>query len=210
MSICFSEKKEGIVAIAGHVGCGHCHSLNNQVQDDSSGLSTVLEILKEASGISMELEDILFDGNWITAVMKNGGIGKGYARRDITPQEKKMIRKLIGKEVINTHTLVLDVFGRFYGQGVSETPVALQTALANAAVNGFVVNFSQNFVHCVEDVGDNIGQIAGTVVNIDGIDVSILATVNASKGGLGPLGESYSFPWHGSFADFGCRSYDLF
>ena len=80
MSICFSEKKEGIVAIAGHVGCGHCHSLNNQVQDDSSGLSTVLEILKEASGISMELEDILFDGNWITAVMKNGGIGKGYAR----------------------------------------------------------------------------------------------------------------------------------
>ena len=187
MSICFSEKKEGIVAIAGHVGCGHCHSLNNQVQDDSSGLSTVLEILKEASGISMELEDILFDGNWITAVMKNGGIGKGYARRDITPQEKKMIRKLIGKEVINTHTLVLDVFGRFYGQGISETPVALQTALANAAVNGFVVNFPQNFVHCVEDVGDNIGQIAGTVVNIDGIDVSILATVNASRGGLGPL-----------------------
>ena len=44
MSIRFSEKKEGIVAIAGHVGCGHCHSLNNQVQDDSSGLSTVLEI----------------------------------------------------------------------------------------------------------------------------------------------------------------------
>ena len=88
---------------------------------------------------------------------------------------------------LSTHTLVLDVFGRFYGQGVSETPVALQTALANAAVNGFVVNFSQNFVHCVEDVGDNIGQIAGTVVNIDGIDVSILATVNASKGGLGPL-----------------------
>ena len=79
---------------------------------------------------------------------------------------------------------MLDVFGRFYGQGVSETPVALQTALANAAVNGFVVNFSQNFVHCVEDVGDNIGQIAGTVVNIDGIDVSILATVNASKGDL--------------------------
>ena len=42
MSICFSEKKEGIVAIAGHVGCGHCHSLNNQVQDDSSGLSTAV------------------------------------------------------------------------------------------------------------------------------------------------------------------------
>ena len=60
----------------------------------------------------------------------------------------------------------------------------MQTALANAAVNGFVVNFSQNFVHCVEDVGDNIGQIDGTVVNIDGIDVSILATVNASKGDL--------------------------
>lgn len=89
MSICFSEKKEGIVAIAGHVGCGHCHSLNNQVQDDSSGLSTVLEILKEASGISMELEDILFDGNWITAVMKNGGIGKGMRGETLHPRKKR-------------------------------------------------------------------------------------------------------------------------
>lgn len=150
-------------------------------------MSTVLAIFKEASGLSMELKDITVDGNWITAVMKNGGIGRGYARRDITPQEKNMIRALIGKEVINTHTLVLNVFGRFYGQGISETPVALQTALANAAVNGFVVNFPQHFVHCVENVGDNIGEIAGTVLNIDGIDVSVLATVNASKGGLGPL-----------------------
>ena len=68
-----------------------------------------------------------------------------------------------------------------------KTPVALQTALANAAVNGFVVNFSQNLFTVLRMLAINIGQIAGTVVNIDGIDVSILATVNASKGGLGPL-----------------------
>ena len=187
MSIVFSEKKQGIVAIAGHVGCGHCHSLNNQVQDDSSGLSTVLAIFKEATGLSLKIKDITFDENWITVTMGNGGIGKSYARRDITPQEKVMIRSLVGKEVINTHTLVLDVFGRFYGQGVSETPVAVQTALANAAVNGFVVNYPDRFVHTVEDVGNNIGEIAGTVLNIDGVDVSVLATVNASNGGLGPL-----------------------
>jgi hypothetical protein len=33
MNIKFSNEKVGRVAIAGHVGCGHCHSSNNQVQD---------------------------------------------------------------------------------------------------------------------------------------------------------------------------------
>ncbi len=117
--------------------------------------------------------------------MKNGGIGKGKCAARHYP-EKKMIRKLIGKGYQYTY-VGAGCFRTFLRTRCLETPVALQTALANAAVNGFVVNFSQNFVHCVEDVGDNIGQIAGTVVNIDGIDVSILATVNASKGGLGPL-----------------------
>ena len=194
MNIQFSDKKQGIVAIAGHAGCGHCHSLNHQVQDDSAGLSTVLAILKQASGLDLTLKDIEFEhddeegGTWITATMNNGGIGKGYARRPVTPQEKRMIRDyLIGKEIINTHTLVLETFGRFYGQGVTETPVATQCAIANAAVNGFVVNYPDRFVHCVETVGKNMGNIAGTVITIDGVETSILATVNASKGGIGPL-----------------------
>lgn len=186
MSVRFSDKKQGIAAVAGHVGCGHCHSLNNQVQDDSAGLSVVLSLFKEAAGISLVLKRIEFEGDWIIAVMENGGIGKGKARRPLTLQEKDIIRRLEGKEIVNTHTLVLELFGRFYGQGVTETPVAVQTAIANAALNGFRKNYPEQFIGCVENVGENCGEIAGTVLDIHGIATSVLGTVNATLGGIGP------------------------
>ena len=188
MRITLSDKKQGTAAIAGHVGCGHCHSLNSQVQDDSAGLATVLAIFHQATGLDMRLKDIrVTNHHQITATMENGGVGHGWARRAVTPQEEKLLRGLIGREICCTHTLVLETFGRFYGQGISETPVAVQTALANAAVNGFVVNYPDRFVHCTETLGENMGEIAGTVLNIDGADVSVLATVNATRGGLGPM-----------------------
>lgn len=186
MSVRFSVQKQGIAAVAGHVGCGHCHSLNNQVQDDSAGLAVVLSLFKEATGISLVLKRIEFEENQIIAIMENGGIGKGKARRPLTPQEKNIIRRLEGKEIVNTHTLVLELFGRFYGQGVTETPVAVQTAIANAALNGFRTNYPEQFIGCMEDVGDNCGEIAGTVLDIHGVATSVLGTVNATRGGIGP------------------------
>ena len=38
----FSKSKVGLVGVVGHVGCGHSHSINGQVQDDSVGLAVVL------------------------------------------------------------------------------------------------------------------------------------------------------------------------
>ncbi len=78
------------------------------------------------------------------------------------------------------------MFGRFFGQGVTETPVALQTAIANAALDGFRKNYPDQFIFTEEGYKNNCGYILGTVLNIDGIDVSVLATVNATKGGIGP------------------------
>lgn len=188
MSVAFSKETKGIVAIAGHVGCGHCHSLNNQVQDDSAGLSVVVSLFKEATGLNLKLKDIFVDyNNTIVAIMENGGVGTARVRRAVTPQEKKLIRNLVGKEIINTHTLVLEVFGRFFGQGVTETPVATQAAIANAVLDGFVKNYSDKFLATKEDVANNIGNIIGTVLDIDGVPTSVLATVNASDGGIGPL-----------------------
>lgn len=186
MNIKLSEKKQGIIAIAGHVGCGHSHSLNNQVQDDSCGLSIVLSLFKKATNLSLKIKDIEFDGNKVKATLENGGIGEGEARRGITPQEKKLAKTLIGKEVINTHTLVLEAFGRMYGQGILETPVAVQTAIANAALNGFYVNYPEKFLRTRESINGNCGEIVGTVLDIDGKAVSVLGTVNATIGGLGP------------------------
>lgn len=186
MEIKLSEKKQGLVAIAGHAGCGHSHSLNNQVQDDSCGLSIVLSLFKKATNLSLKIKDIEFEGNKVKAILENGGVGEGEARRGITPQEKKLAMTLVGKEVINTHTLILETFGRVYGQGILETPVAVQTAIANAALNGFYVNYPEKFLRTKESVNGNCGEIVGTVLDINGKAVSVLGTVNATVGGLGP------------------------
>lgn len=187
MEVKLSNAKRGIAAIAGHVGCGHCHSLNNQVQDDSCGLSVVLYLFKKATNLSLKIKEIEFEtNNKVKVTLENGGTGEGIARRPFTPQEKKLVASLIGKEVINTHTLVLETFGRIYGQGVLESPVAVQAAIANAALNGFYVNYPEQFLRTRESINGNCGELVGTVLNIDGIEVSVLGTVNATIGGLGP------------------------
>jgi hypothetical protein len=186
VKIKLSDKKKGVIGIAGHVGCGHSHSLNNQIQDDSAGLSVVLSLFKEATDISLKIKEFIYEDKKVTVILENGGQGYGIARRGITKQEQNMISRMIGSEVINTHTMVLEQFGRVYGQGVLETPVAVQTALANAALNSFEVNFPEQFYSVKESVNGNCGNIVGTVLNMDGIDVSVLGTVNATVGGIGP------------------------
>jgi len=186
MNVKFSNKKVGRLAIAGHVGCGHCHSLNNQVQDDSVGLSVVLSLFQKATGTDLTIKDFRFEENKIIALLNNGGEGYGSVKRKFTLQEKKIIKGIIGKKAVNTHTLVLNAFGRVYGQGVMETPVAVQAAIANAALNSFTFNYPEKFYSTVEDVEGNFGSIAGTVLDINGVAVSILGTVNATEGGIGP------------------------
>ncbi|WP_052193982.1 hypothetical protein [Cetobacterium sp. ZOR0034] len=182
----FSEKKFGSIGVVGHVGCGHCHSVNGQVQDDSVGLAVILYFFQKVTKLSLEIFDITFDENKIIVNLKNGGIGYGIARRGITPFEKDIIKKLIGKEALMTHTIVLKEFGRIYGQGVLEVPVALQSAIANALLDGFYKKFPDNFKITKENVGDNYGYILGTVLDIGNTSVSFLATVNATLGGIGP------------------------
>lgn len=182
----FSEKKFGSIGVVGHVGCGHCHSVNGQVQDDSVGLAVILYFFQKVTKLSLEIFDITFDENKIIVNLKNGGIGYGIARRGITPFEKDIIKKLIGKEALMTHTILLKEFGRIYGQGVLEVPVALQSAIANALLDGFYKKFPDNFKITKENVGDNYGYILGTVLDIGNTSVSFLATVNATLGGIGP------------------------
>lgn len=186
MDIRFSSEKTGKVAIAGHVGCGHTHSLNNQTQDDSTGLSVVLSLFQKATGTDLTIKDFRFEGNKVIALLNNGGEGYGSVKRRFTLQEKKIIKEIIGKKALNTHTLVLDAFGRVYGQGVMETPVAVQAAIANAALNSFTFNYPEKFTSTVEDVEGNFGSIVGTILDINEIPTSVLGTVNATEGGIGP------------------------
>ena len=187
MKVTFSNKTQAEIAIAGHVGCGHSHSLNNQVQDDCPGLAVMLSLYKEAAPISLLVKRVTAssDGH-LEVELESGGIGKAFACRGITPQEIKMMQGLIGKEAICTHTVVADIFGRFYGQGATEVPVALQTAVANAALASFKKNFPDKFHGAGEGLEGNCGELLGTMLEIDGIPIATLATVNATWGGIGP------------------------
>jgi len=190
MNVSLSEKREGILAVVGHAGCGHCHSHNNQVQDDSAGLATVLRLFQEATRLSLVIKDIRIrsgiDG-YIEVETVSGGYGKATARRGITPDESRLAQRLIGKPAVCSQKLVMEAFGRYYGQGISETPVALQTAISNASLDTFVKNYPLQFHSGYENVKGSAGLIAGTVLDFEGVPVSVLGTVNASRGGIGPV-----------------------
>ncbi|MGL5050006.1 MAG: hypothetical protein ACRC6E_05155 [Fusobacteriaceae bacterium] len=62
----------------------------------------------------------------------------------------------------------------------------MQSAIANAALDSFYKNYPNNFEITTENVGDNYGYILGTVLDVNNISVSFLATVNSTLGGIGP------------------------
>lgn len=190
MRIRLSDKKKGVIAVAGHAGSGHCHSHNQYLQEDSGGLATVLALFQEATGLPLTIKEIRaatgVRGS-ITVETVSGGIGTCAPRRGVTVQEARLAKSLEGRDAIRTQTLAMEAFGRFYGQGVHETPVALQTAIANAAVDSFIKNYPDRFAHAVEDIAHCCGNIAGAVLDFDGIPVSVLATVNATPDGTGPV-----------------------
>ena len=152
-------------------------------------MATVLSLFQEATGLSLIIKDVRVktgvDGV-IEVETEGGGIGRATSRRGITLHEAKLASLVIGKEAIRTQTLVLEAFGRYYGQGIHETPVALQTAIANAALDTFINNYPEQFKWSYEDLQGSCGLIGGTVLNFEDIPVSVLATVNASIGGVGP------------------------
>ncbi|MDR2451103.1 MAG: hypothetical protein LBE85_04880 [Candidatus Accumulibacter sp.] len=190
MRIGFCDEKQARIGIAGHAGTGHCHSHNQYLQEDSGGLAVVLTLFQEASGLPLTIRSVTAEtgvnGRFIVETV-SGGVGVGAPRRGITVHEARLARALEGRDAVRTQTLVMEAFGRIYGQGVHEAPVALQTAIANAAVDSFIKNHPERFVHAVENIGDCCGSIAGTIMQIDGIPLAVLATVNATPDGTGPV-----------------------
>jgi hypothetical protein len=190
MRIRLSEEKQGVIAIAGHAGSGHCHSHNHYLQDDSGGLAAVLALFREATDLSLRVKTIHATtgiAGSIRVETVSGGIGACAPRRGVTAQEARLIQSAEGRDAICTQALAMDVFGRLYGQGVHETPVAFQTAVANAALDSFCKNFPERFAATTENTINGHGRITGTVLDFDGVPVSVLGTVNATSDGTGPV-----------------------
>ncbi len=189
MKIKLSSKNTPIIAITGHAGCGHCHSHKQYVQDDSGGLAVALSILSEATDLSLIISDVkVVTGaqGYFEITTVSGGTAKSSPRRGITPYEAKLAYTVLGQEAICTQSLALSAFGRVYGQGAGETAVALQIAIANAAIDSFHKNFPDKFVYGREELDGNCGTYTGAIIDIDGIAVAVMALANASEGGLGP------------------------
>lgn len=189
MKITFSNKPFGEIGIVGHVGCGHANSHCGFIQDDSAGLAAVLSLLERATALDLTIVKVTTEvgkkGSF-TVQTASGGLGSSSPRRGITQPEARLAQWVVGQKVICTQSLVVQAFGRVLGQGAMEVPVALQTAIANAALDSFAKNFPKQCTLVKEDVLGNVGNILGTTLSIDGIDTSVLAVVNATEGGLGP------------------------
>ena len=54
-NLSLSKAPFGVIGIVGHAGCGHANSHLGFIQDDSGGLSAVLGLLRDATGLSLEI-----------------------------------------------------------------------------------------------------------------------------------------------------------
>ncbi|HOV39473.1 MAG TPA: hypothetical protein PLG79_12165, partial [Spirochaetales bacterium] len=188
MKISVSSSSQGVVGICGHAGVGHVHSHSGFVQDDSGGFAATAYLLKAALPVDTRVKSAEADltTGFITVTTEDGGVGKASARRGITPFEAELLSRARGREASRTQALAFAVFGRIYGQGILETPVALQAASSLAVIDTFEKKFPGKVKTASEDVPGNIGRVLGSVLDIDGVPVSVLAVVNATEGGLGP------------------------
>ncbi|MFX1283374.1 MAG: hypothetical protein ACFFB5_06955 [Promethearchaeota archaeon] len=177
------------VAITGHAGIGHVHGYGGLIQDDSAGFVTVASMIKEILHVNTFIEDVDIDlrSNTIKITTLDGGSSTSIPRRGITPGEATLMRNLVGQDALFCQSLTLNTLGRMYGQGVLETPVCLQGALANSVVSTFKKKGQNNFKTTVENVDANCGLIGGMRANINGVDTSLLVTVNQTINGLGPV-----------------------
>lgn len=187
-SISVSEKNSGVFAVAGHVGVGHVHSHSSFVQDDSAGFAVVGKLMREALHADTRIKSVTGDlaTGYIAVETYEGGVGRSYARRGLTPSEIDLLENAVDEDGLFTQNIAIKVFGRMYGQGVTETPAALQGAVALAVLDSFRKKSPGKVLVTPQDYPGRIDQMAALVVDIGGLPVSLLLNINGSEGGVGP------------------------
>ena len=188
MKIALAEDKKGILGLSGHIGVGHVHSHSGFVQEDGCCFAVVAKILHEAAPVDLRINKVQAkpENGCITISLKGGGVGTMYARGGITPSEVALMQNAVGKDGFCPQTLATNIFGRVNGQGVLEVPSVFISAVAIAVVNSFSQSYPGRFSMVLEDTPMSAGCTLGTVLNIDGMSVATMLTVNAGEGGIGP------------------------
>jgi len=176
------------MAIAGHAGIGHTHCPGGLIQDDTAGFAVAGALIRDClkADTRVRTVDVDVDRNTIQVTTFDGGVGESSPRRGVTPAEAELMQAAVRRDALLCQSVAVQALGRMYGQGVLETPVCLAAALGNAALDTFRKKAPKSFHLTVESAPTNCGYVGGMRVDLDGIPVSVLATVNACTSGIGP------------------------
>ncbi len=192
MQIAFSKIKQAKAGLAGHIGVSHANSHSGFVQEDGAGFAVVTRLMNQAARLDLRISKIRV--NLIESVVEvclySGGKGVAFARHGITPAEKALMNSAVGKSALCPQTLATEIFGRVIGQGVSEVPSALITAVSKAVVHSFLTNYPDRFLYGTEDTPLSVGCTIGTLLRIGDMPVATMITINAGEGGIGPNEDS--------------------
>ena len=188
MDISFSIEKSGKVGLAGHIGVSHAHSHSGFVQEDGAGFAVLGKIFHLAAPVDLRIAqiEVAVEQGRISVTLEGGGSGTAVARCGITPSEEALMQASVGENGLCPQTLATTIFGRVHGQGILEIPATFITALARAVVATFLARHPERFQFFEEDTPQSCGCFLGTVLQINGVPVSAILTVNAGLGGLGP------------------------
>lgn len=167
------------------MGIAHAHGANNYQQDDGGGFCAAGTIVSHALSVDTRVREVSCTTEKITVKLMGGGSAVTSPRRRVTPQEAAMMKRAEGKDALFSQGVAAEIFGRVYGQGVMETAACFQGALALSVLDSFKKTDPEK-VFVVPESEENAGAILGTVIDLDGIPVSVVMPVNFTGGGLGP------------------------
>lgn len=173
--------------ISGHAGAGHVHSHNGCIQDDSGGFAVATAIIKIAYPADTLIQRVSCNHDVVEVETVDGGIGSATARRGFTRYEEELLQRSLGQDGIYSQPVACRCFGRIYGQGVMEAPVAFQTAICLSIIDTFHKKYPEQIKVSEEGLKGNVGKCMGTLIDINGNSVAVLAVVNATHGGIGPV-----------------------
>ncbi len=182
-----------LLAVCGHVGTGHAHSHGGFVQDDSVGFAVAIALLAKYFPVNTRIQSVDTDltTDTVRITTSGGGRGQAVSKRGFTPQEKELMARAVGKDSLCTQALTSHIFGRVYGQGAMEQAVAFQQAVALAVADTFAVEHADKldtelFI-VPEDLPGQTGCTLASCIPCSGVPVAVMATINATYGGIGPV-----------------------
>ncbi len=176
-----------VFGISGHAGAGHVHSHKGFIQDDSGGFAVAASLINLAYPANTLIHRVSCNENVVEVETVDGGIGTAIARRGFTRYEEELLQRSLELNALYSQSIAYRCFGRIYGQGVMEAPVAFQTALCRAVIDTFHIKYPKEILISEEGLESNVGMCMGALLEIEGSCVAVMAVLNATKGGIGPV-----------------------